>query len=139
MAIRNKNTHLLFRSGYWHFNKRLPTEDRHVRISLKTKEIIIAHQKRDGILAEWDKFATKITSHQDLIAIRKQYLSTFKDDERELLEDQIIDDSEELAHQLGVWDLIKSATPEDQLSEKEKKPLLHWQTATGKLISHKAH
>ncbi len=70
---------------------------------------------------------------RDVAALRKTYLSTFDEDERSTLEDAIIDQSEELATQLGVWEIVKGASQDDELSGDAQKPIDYWKTATGQL------
>jgi integrase len=133
MSTRTKNQHLLCRKGTWYFNKRVEGRNAPYRKSLRTKNIEEARDKRDKLLAKFDLVKERVTDHKDLIAVRKQYLSSFKEDEREILEDQIIDKSEEIAHELGVWEVIRSDTPEPDLTDKEREPLEYWKAATGRL------
>ena len=133
MTVRHKNYDLLCRNGNWHINKRLPDGSGHLRRSLGTSDVIEARIKRDEFLKKWDEVAAQAEKHKSVVYMRKQYLSTFDDEERSLLEDDIIEESEEIATKLGVWELIKGPTPSSHLNEKEKKPIRFWETATGRL------
>ncbi|PPR35291.1 MAG: hypothetical protein CFH36_01004, partial [Alphaproteobacteria bacterium MarineAlpha9_Bin6] len=116
MGKRDKNAHLLKRNGIWWLSRRLPGTTKHLRRSLKTRDIAIARKRRDEILAKWEDETQKINTVRDVAALRKTYLSTFDEDERSTLEDAIIDQSEELATQLGVWEIVKGASQDDELS-----------------------
>jgi len=133
MTVRHKNHDLLLRNGKWHINKRLPDGSGHLRKSLGTSDLIEARIKRDEFLKKWDEVAAQAERHKSVVYLRKQYLSTFDDEERSLLEDDIIEESEAIATKLGVWELIKGPTPSSSLNEKDKKPIRFWETTTGRL------
>jgi hypothetical protein len=120
MTVRHKNQHLLSTNGRWYIKKRLPDGSGHLRRSLHTRDINEARIRRDEILKKFNQVVTEVDTHKDLVALRSLYLSTFRDDEREILEDRIIDQSEDLASRLGMWELIKGDTPEHALSEMAK-------------------
>ena len=133
MGKRDKNAHLLDRNGIWWLSRRLPGTKKHLRRSLKTRDISIARKRRDEILGKWENETQKINTVRDVAAMRKTYLSTFDDTERSLLEDKIIDQSEELATELGVWEIVKSASQDDELRGDAQEPIDYWKTATGRL------
>ena len=133
MTIRSKNQHLYQRNGIWYFNRRLLRNSGHQRYSLKTTDLEEARCKRDKLLAEWAKFAQEVEGHNDVLALRRKYLGLFKEDEQELFEDLIIEKSEELADRAGAWHELKSLRPVEELSDKAKKPIDFWKTATGRL------
>ncbi len=133
MSTRSKNRDLLQRNGIWHFNKRLPDGSGHLRRSLKTKDVEEARQKRDQLLEDWSKVAQKVQKHKQVLDLRKQYLSSFDEGEQEYLRDLIIDESEELATRLGVWELTKSNTHYEDLPDKAKEPIKFYRTAVGQL------
>jgi hypothetical protein len=133
MAVRHKNHDLLLRNGRWYINKRLPDVGGFLRKSLRTSDIVEARAKRDQFIKKWDSVAAAAENHKTLVYMRKRYLSAFDPDEQALIEDDIIDESEELASKLGVWELIKSPVTSREQSETEKKPIRFWETATGRL------
>lgn len=133
MAHRHKNQHLLLRRGRWYINKRLPGRLGALRQALGTSDVYEARERRDTLLRNCESVAASVDRQQALIKLREQFLSSFRDEERAVLEDSIIEQSEELASELGVWDAVKANSAEAELTEQELKPIRYWKTATGRL------
>ena len=83
MSKKIKNKHLIKRHGKWHINKRIAGSAKIYRRSLKTDNIEIARERRDQILLEMKNKAQVVEKARDVLTIRKKYLDTLSDDERE--------------------------------------------------------
>ena len=86
---------------YW-FRRRISGSRQVHRESLKTRDRKEAVRARDHILKGWDEIDRKVSDAQNLIAIRRQYVSATKPEEKAQLEELIQDKAEDMAQSLGV-------------------------------------
>ena len=122
--------------GHWYFFRRLPnTKKRHHKVSLKTKSLKVALQRRNKILAKWDEIIVDVHEAQAVMALREKYISTVNPEEKEHLRDLIQGDAEQLAVDLGVQHLLvgPEAIPEEHLPTEARKPINFYKIATNQL------
>ena len=129
--------HLYQRNGgaTWWVKFRVPGTNKTIRKSLKTANLKEAQERRDKLLAQ-RKLLVEQTSHaEQLVELRKLYLSSVDENERRIVRDKVQEASEDLAAEMGLTHLYKGmeAFDLDQLSEEELKPYKFYKTALGEL------
>jgi len=120
------------RNGYWHFVKRIPDNGRYVRRKTGTKILKEAQEKRTSFLKEMEEALGRTEQIRDIASIRQQYLES-SEESREVLEEEILDETEQIAADLGVLDAFKGWKDPDQFSEKDQFPIDYVKKRTGKL------
>jgi integrase len=120
------------RNGWWHFSKRIPNTKIYTRKSLKTKNLKEAQAKRDALLIDLKEVLAKGEKAKGVIALRKAYTNAVSEDERDYLEEEIIDAAENKAVELGVMAAFK-LKPVEELSGDELIPMEFYKSATGSL------
>ena len=120
------------RNGWWHFTKRIPNNGTYIRRKCGTKSLKEAQIKRDQFLKEMDTTLLKHQQVSDVHALRSQYMEAIGDDEKEYVREQILDEADTIASELGVMEAL-NFKDEDQLTDEERKPINFYKTATGQL------
>ena len=136
MKQKMQAKYLFQRSGIYWFRRRLSGTRQVHRKSLNTRDLNEAIRARDQILKGWDEIDRKVSDAQNLIAIRRRYLSATNPEEKAQLEELIQDEAEDMAQSLGVLEKLhmKSVVPDsDDLIGDERKPVDFYKTATGRL------
>jgi integrase len=119
------------KEGYWQFVKRIPNTTETMRRSLKTKSLTEAQARRDMLLKEQHRILEKASASRDALAMLKQYEAA-TDEDKEFLRDEIQEQAEDIAIELGVQEALHFK-PENELTEEEKKPVEYYKAATGQL------
>ena len=129
---KQETKYLQQRNGWWHFTKRIPSNGTYIRRRCGTKSLKEAQFKRDQFLQEMENTLERHQEVSDVHALRLQYMGAIGDDEKKYVHEQILDEEDTIASQLGVLEALHFKD-EDQLTDEERKPINFYKTATGQL------
>ena len=133
MVKDNPDQHLIQRNGYWYFQRRIAGSPKIFKKALRTKLRKEARQLRDELVRKMDEQASKVLTAKSTLEIRKQYIRSLDDEEREYIEDQIQEKADDLAYELGVYDQLHDPSPAEDLSPNAKKATDFYKENLGKL------
>ncbi|MFP6756416.1 MAG: hypothetical protein VCB60_11935, partial [Alphaproteobacteria bacterium] len=133
-------------NGIFWFRRRLSGTTDIYRQSLHTRDLKQAVAARDKLLKGWEDIDRKVSGAENLLALRKKYLSATQPEDRQQLEQMISDNTGEMAQKLGVLEKLKfkehllktnaidfSQAGGMPLSQDERKPIEYYGVATGSL------
>ena len=115
----------------------MPDTGKHWRKSLKTSNLQVAQQKRDVLLSKLGELTEKVSEAKTVLELRKEYLSEESDEKREVLKDIYLEQADEMALALGLYELYhlpeQATKPEDLWTDEERKPQDFYKIATARL------
>ena len=122
--------YLIKRGNIWWVTKRVAGKKRSE--SLHTRDHSEAIERRNAWLSELKKYEDKVDEARTFKKLREEYLLA-SDQEKEIIGDIVADEADDIAYELGVYEALKSPTPKEILSEKEKIPVQHYKKSLGRL------
>ena len=127
--------HLYKRGQWWWLKVRIPGTKRIHRQPLKTKNLGEAQILRNQLLEEQRWLIDRHDYAVRLKQLREEYLDSVDEGEREILREEIIESSEDMAADLGILELYKGPHRSnlDLMTEKELGPWKAYKTAVGEL------
>jgi len=119
----------------WWIKLRVPGTNETVRHSLKTKDLREAQARRDKLLAQREQLAEKTSYASQLNRLRKEYLASVSDQDREIIKDKIQESADDMVIEMGLQESYWGANEfnPDHMSEEQLKPWKAYKTALGQL------